>query len=245
MHIGGLAESINEEDLKSKFKTFGEVLQVEIIRDGEESRGFGYISLKPLETNSLNKCMSLLNNLKWKGKEIKISPAKPDFKQRLANEWEEIRIKEEKKKADEELLKQHELQLAKKKLRIQSPSGKIIRATPPKLHVKVFPPMPTRFQNKHLDATSPPPELEKNLKSIFDKNNHDEAKATFSLFGESSLFSESELIIEETEADTRNSVPLEVANIPEIKNISPEIPQVLEPSQKLFPQFNLEEIIWK
>ncbi|CAG8441992.1 8036_t:CDS:10 [Ambispora leptoticha] len=88
-YIGGLPKDINEKDLSERFRTFGEVTEVEVIRQANtgECRGFAYVTLKITE-NSWKKCMNTFNGAKWNGITLKIQEAKPDYKQRLKQEWE-------------------------------------------------------------------------------------------------------------------------------------------------------------
>ncbi|CAG8532264.1 3090_t:CDS:10 [Ambispora gerdemannii] len=98
-YIGGLSKDINEKDLSERFRTFGEITEVEIIRQATgsknflvtsrtcESRGFAYVTLKITE-NSWKKCVNIFNGAKWNGITLKIQEAKPDYKQRLKQEWE-------------------------------------------------------------------------------------------------------------------------------------------------------------
>ncbi|ORX48154.1 hypothetical protein BCR36DRAFT_355054 [Piromyces finnis] len=99
LFIGGIADDCTEKDLNGRFERFGKILTVDIPQDSLSGRpkGFGYISIKITE-QSYKRCVSLLNKTKWRGKELKIEEAKPDYMQRLRNEWDGIYIEQDKKK---------------------------------------------------------------------------------------------------------------------------------------------------
>ncbi|RIA79796.1 hypothetical protein C1645_882505 [Glomus cerebriforme] len=87
-YVGGLSKDVTEEDLKSRFNSFGFVSKVDIIRQSTgECRGFAYVTLKTTD-NNWKKCVSIFNGAKWKGMTLKVQVAKPDYKQRLKREWE-------------------------------------------------------------------------------------------------------------------------------------------------------------
>ncbi|KXS10086.1 hypothetical protein M427DRAFT_63021 [Gonapodya prolifera JEL478] len=58
LHISGLPADVTIDDLKSRFSSFGTVLDVHLVADRERSekcRGFGYVSLSCSE-QMLRKC---------------------------------------------------------------------------------------------------------------------------------------------------------------------------------------------
>lgn len=99
LFIGGITDDCTEKDLNGRFERFGKILTVDIPQDVVSGRpkGFGYISIKITE-QSFKRCVSLLNKTKWRGKELKIEEAKPDYMQRLRNEWDGIYEEQDKNK---------------------------------------------------------------------------------------------------------------------------------------------------
>lgn len=91
LFVGGLGQSISEVDLQNQFSRFGEVSDVEIITrkddQGNSQKVFAYINIRLAESD-LKKCMSVLNNTKWKGGTLQIQIAKESFLHRLARERE-------------------------------------------------------------------------------------------------------------------------------------------------------------
>ncbi|KAL6597683.1 hypothetical protein LY90DRAFT_672972 [Neocallimastix californiae] len=111
LFVGGIADDCTEKDLNGRFERFGKILTVDIPQDvvSGKPKGFGYISIKITE-QSFKRCVSLLNKTKWRGKELKIEEAKPDYMQRLRNEWDGIYEEQDKKNKNK---------LSKKKLKRQ------------------------------------------------------------------------------------------------------------------------------
>lgn len=89
LFIGGLYSDIKEVDLRDRFKTFGTVSSVEIIRRTDEKgcpiKTFAYIDVLQTESD-FRRCVSLLSNAKWKGCCLKIQAAKESFLTRLERE---------------------------------------------------------------------------------------------------------------------------------------------------------------
>lgn len=99
LFVGGLGQSVSEVDLQNQFSRFGDVSDVEIITrkddQGNPQKVFAYINIRVAESD-LKKCMSVLNNTKWKGGTLQIQIAKESFLHRLAREREEAQAKNEK-----------------------------------------------------------------------------------------------------------------------------------------------------
>ncbi|XP_078372062.1 uncharacterized protein LOC144655647 [Oculina patagonica] len=89
LFVGGLYNDIKEVDLRDRFKTFGTVSSVEIIRRTDEKgfplKTFAYVDILQTESD-YRKCVSLLTNSKWKGCCLKIQAAKESFLTRLERE---------------------------------------------------------------------------------------------------------------------------------------------------------------
>jgi len=80
IHVGNLAYSVNEEDLRTLFADFGEVSAVNIIKErtSGQSKGFGFVEM--LNNSEADKAMKALNGTKLKDQFIKLSQAKPPAK---------------------------------------------------------------------------------------------------------------------------------------------------------------------
>nr|KAF6279283.1 nucleolar protein 8 [Pipistrellus kuhlii] len=89
LFVGGLGQSISEVDLQNQFSRFGEVSDVEIITrkddQGNPQKVFAYINIRVAESD-LRKCMSVLNNTKWKGGTLQIQIAKESFLHRMVRQ---------------------------------------------------------------------------------------------------------------------------------------------------------------
>ena len=92
LHCSGLGDDIDDEALAGRFKSFGAVQGVEIIRSSDGGcRGFGYVSLEASE-ESVAKCLKVYRGAKWRGRSFTVEPANPDFLTRLQTEgpwWQE------------------------------------------------------------------------------------------------------------------------------------------------------------
>ncbi len=79
LHVSGLPAHITESDIKDRFRSFGTVQSVEIVKDQFNSsacRGFAYVQVESVGAK-VQKCMGLLNGSSWKGGKLQISHAKP------------------------------------------------------------------------------------------------------------------------------------------------------------------------
>ncbi|KAK6176824.1 hypothetical protein SNE40_015052 [Patella caerulea] len=89
IHIGGLTPNITKKELKEKFSSFGKVQDVEIKikkdMDGEVFNTFAYIDIDA-EDSSIQKCFSIFNKAKWKGRTLQLQVAKQHFLTRLEKE---------------------------------------------------------------------------------------------------------------------------------------------------------------
>ncbi|KAH8556653.1 hypothetical protein BGW37DRAFT_552910 [Umbelopsis sp. PMI_123] len=116
VYIGGLPRSLTAEDLRNRFKMFGEIVDASIAKDIEnQCRGFGHITIKTT-TNQWTKCVSVYNNAKWKGGVMKIEDAKPGYKEKIEAEKQEIKLKQEQKE-----------EKAKKRKRVTDSDGFLAR----------------------------------------------------------------------------------------------------------------------
>lgn len=116
LYVGGLPMHICEDDLASRFKPFGTIINVEILpaKQGhlpnvspqellstfhptrtEKFRGIAYVELEPKDATEIQKCIKLYNHSKWRGSELRVEPAQPSYLQRLQGEWQTDAAKEE------------------------------------------------------------------------------------------------------------------------------------------------------
>ncbi len=77
IYVGNLSYKVNEEELKQEFEAFGEVESAKIIQDmySGRSRGFGFVEM-PTKTEA-ESAIEGLNGKEMKGRELKVSEAKP------------------------------------------------------------------------------------------------------------------------------------------------------------------------
>ena len=77
MYVGNLASGVTETDLKELFSEFGTVASANVIIDkfSGQSKGFGFVDMP--DNSEADKAIKALNGRSLKGRNIKISQAKP------------------------------------------------------------------------------------------------------------------------------------------------------------------------
>ncbi len=82
LYVGNLSYQMTEDDLKEAFAAVGEVLSVKIVTDAAtgRSRGFGFVEMANDE--DAGKAITTLNGTKVMEREINVSEAKPQKKNR-------------------------------------------------------------------------------------------------------------------------------------------------------------------
>lgn len=77
LYVGNLPYSVTESDLKEAFSEFGEVAEVALITDkfSGQSKGFGFIEMP--DNSEADAAIKSLNDSSFKGRNIKVNPAKP------------------------------------------------------------------------------------------------------------------------------------------------------------------------
>src|SRR5258708_29410042 len=77
LYVGNLAYSVSNSDLEELFSRVGQVQSVAVITDkfSGQSKGFGFIEMANAEDAS--KAIQTLNDTDLKGRNIKVSEAKP------------------------------------------------------------------------------------------------------------------------------------------------------------------------
>ncbi|XP_010525603.1 PREDICTED: uncharacterized protein LOC104803376 [Tarenaya hassleriana] len=86
IHVGGLGESVNRDDLLKIFSPMGSVEAVDFVRT--KGRSFAYIDFSPSSDNSLTKLFSMYNGCVWKGGKLRLEKAKEHYLAKLRREWE-------------------------------------------------------------------------------------------------------------------------------------------------------------
>ncbi|XP_012473040.1 protein REPRESSOR OF SILENCING 3 [Gossypium raimondii] len=93
IHVGGLGQSVNSDDLRKIFSAVGTVEGVDIVRT--KGRSFAYVDILPSTSNSISKLFSTYNGCAWKGGKLKLEKAKEHFLIRLKREWAEAEAEDE------------------------------------------------------------------------------------------------------------------------------------------------------
>jgi len=89
LYVGNLCPQITSDELKDKFKKFGEVEGAEVKHktdiDGNPIQTFGFVNIQISESD-LMKCINKLSNSNWKGYDMRVQQAKESFMSRLQKE---------------------------------------------------------------------------------------------------------------------------------------------------------------
>ncbi|KAJ2785688.1 hypothetical protein H4R18_000379 [Coemansia javaensis] len=85
VYIGGFAQPVTADDVRGRFKPFGEVHAVDLPA-GE--RGFGYVSIS-ITPAQWQRCVRVYSGAAWKGGKMRIEEAREDYMARLRREWAE------------------------------------------------------------------------------------------------------------------------------------------------------------
>jgi RNA recognition motif-containing protein len=74
--VGNLPWSATDEELKSKFSEFGNVISARIMMDKmtNKSRGFGFVDM---EDGDMQKAIDGMSGQKWGDRELTVNEAKP------------------------------------------------------------------------------------------------------------------------------------------------------------------------
>jgi cold-inducible RNA-binding protein len=77
LYVGGLAYSINDEELEKTFSEFGTVTSAAVIkdRDSGQSKGFGFVEMS--DDAEAKKAMAELNGKEVSGRSIMVNEARP------------------------------------------------------------------------------------------------------------------------------------------------------------------------
>ncbi len=77
IYVGSLPYTVTESDLKEAFAKFGEVASVRLVSDkfSGKSKGFGFVDMP--DSAEADAAIAALNETSFKGRDIKVNPAKP------------------------------------------------------------------------------------------------------------------------------------------------------------------------
>jgi len=77
IYVGNLAYTVTEGDLQEVFSEFGEVSSVRLVSDklSGKSKGFGFVEMP--NSSEADAAMNALNESSFKGRDIKVTQAKP------------------------------------------------------------------------------------------------------------------------------------------------------------------------
>ena len=85
IYVGNLSYGITQEQLKSIFEEYGEVVSTKIITDHDTGRSKGFAFVEMAEQAEADKAISELNEGELDGRTIKVNLAKP--KRTNNNRW--------------------------------------------------------------------------------------------------------------------------------------------------------------
>ncbi|KAI0332655.1 hypothetical protein GY45DRAFT_1273311 [Cubamyces sp. BRFM 1775] len=88
IHISGLTPAITAKDLSDRLGSFGTVKSLDgygVLDGVGQPRKFAYATLETTK-GKLARCMNLLSGVTWKGTKLRLGEAKPDFRERIAQE---------------------------------------------------------------------------------------------------------------------------------------------------------------
>ena len=77
IYVGNLSFDVTDQDLEKLFSDYGKIKEVNIVKDrfSGRSKGFAFVTFD--EKESMNKAISDMNGKDFKGREIKVSVARP------------------------------------------------------------------------------------------------------------------------------------------------------------------------
>jgi len=96
LHVAGLSDQTSPAELATRFEPFGTVADPVVVRarvnpDGSydqasQSKGYGYVTLRPRDETQLEFCMQTYNGVRWRGHVLRLSLANEHYVERMARE---------------------------------------------------------------------------------------------------------------------------------------------------------------
>lgn len=76
IYVGNLSWSATDEDLRSLFATYGNVLSAKVVEDREtgRSRGFGFVEMDAADAGQ---AIEALNGQNFQGRDLRVNEAQP------------------------------------------------------------------------------------------------------------------------------------------------------------------------
>lgn len=76
LFVGNLPWSVTDEDLRSKFAEFGNVIAARVVTDkfSGKSRGFGFVDMEDADAE---KAIAGMTGFKWGDREVTVNEARP------------------------------------------------------------------------------------------------------------------------------------------------------------------------
>ncbi|MFV0347905.1 MAG: RNA recognition motif domain-containing protein [Halodesulfovibrio sp.] len=76
IYVGNLSWSATDEDLRSLFSNYGNVLSAKVVEDREtgRSRGFGFVEM---DNNDALQAIEALNGQNFQGRDLRVNEAQP------------------------------------------------------------------------------------------------------------------------------------------------------------------------
>lgn len=77
LYVGGLAYSVNDQELETMFAEFGTVTSATVIkdRDSNQSKGFGFVEMS--DSNEAQKAIAAMNGKDVAGRSLTVNEARP------------------------------------------------------------------------------------------------------------------------------------------------------------------------
>ncbi|KAL0581013.1 hypothetical protein V5O48_001007 [Marasmius crinis-equi] len=88
LHVSGLTPALTPADLSARLSTFGTVKALDgfgLLDGVGQPRKFGYVTIEATPA-ALKRCFTSLSGTTWKGAKLRIGEAKPDYRERIAEE---------------------------------------------------------------------------------------------------------------------------------------------------------------
>ena len=84
LHVGGLAPDVTVDEISRRLAPFADVVSVDIKLDTfspepQQCRGFAFVDLTVSHARGIDRCMSVLNHCRWKGRKLVVSRATPHY----------------------------------------------------------------------------------------------------------------------------------------------------------------------